>query len=114
MIQGKSGKLTPQDERSVMPVWQDDVAYIDSIAKGEKMTAEEEEDVIKIEKAGTSLRWQDSTRFHVRLRLLGCVWLCFPAPNLVSGRDWSNAGATRSAATSLASEPNSSKSMLLA
>ena len=65
--------MTPQDERSVMPVWQDDVAYIDSIAKGEKMTAEEEEDVIKIEKAGTSLRWQDSTRFHVRLRLLGCV-----------------------------------------
>ena len=38
-------------------MWQDDVAYIDSIAKGEKMTPEEEEDVIKIEKAGTSLRW---------------------------------------------------------
>ena len=56
-----------------MPVWQDDVAYIDSIAKGEKMTAEEEEDVIKIEQAGTSLRWQDSTRFHIHFRLLGRV-----------------------------------------
>ena len=31
--------------------WQDDVAYIDSIAKGKLMTAEEEEDVIQIDQA---------------------------------------------------------------
>ena len=47
-------------------LWQEDIAYIDSLAKGEKMTAEQEEDVINIISVGLQEMFAFRSRVSMR------------------------------------------------